>query len=53
LVTFNGLTLCVSEWAERLGLSDSLMHYRLAHWPLSRVFEGVNHLPLPIPAAND
>lgn len=29
---FNGETLCSSEWAERLGITNESMHWRLKNW---------------------
>lgn len=29
---FNGETLCISEWAERIGISDEALGWRLKHW---------------------
>ncbi len=33
-ITFHGETLCVSEWAERLGVDNSVLQQRLKTWPL-------------------
>ncbi len=35
-ITFNGETLCIAEWAERLGLSQSTLTERLEKWTLER-----------------
>lgn len=35
-ITFNGETLCVTDWARRLGVADATLAYRLRNWPLSR-----------------
>jgi hypothetical protein len=36
-VTFNGQTLCVTEWAERTGISQYTIYKRLdAGWPIER-----------------
>lgn len=38
-VTFNGETLSVPEWAERVGLTPELIHNRLRlHWPVEKLF---------------
>lgn len=40
LVTFDGQTHCVAEWAEILDISTDAIIYRLdAGWPLERVFD--------------
>jgi hypothetical protein len=36
LITYNGITLCLADWATRLGISDSTLEYRIKHWPLER-----------------
>lgn len=38
LIEFNGETLCIAEWAERLGMSQSTLYCRLIkhRWPLER-----------------
>jgi len=35
-VEFNGERLCVSEWAERLGMTPNSLTLRLKRWPLER-----------------
>lgn len=36
LITMGGLTLCLTAWAERVGLSPQLILYRLKHdWPVA------------------
>lgn len=40
-ITFRGETLCLSEWAERLGISKSALAYRLQRWPLNRALTEV------------
>ena len=38
LITFNGKTLCVGEWAEEIGVIPSVLQYRLnANWPVEEV----------------
>lgn len=38
LITFNGKTMCISEWAEELGMDDGTIHGRLRKgWPIERV----------------
>jgi len=34
LIAFNGVTLCVTDWAQRLGLATNALKYRLRNWPL-------------------
>lgn len=42
LVTFNGKTQCVTEWAEETGISRHLIYHRLDKgWPIERVFSPV------------
>lgn len=37
LLTFNGETLCMADWAARLGIRKSTLHYRLEMgWPLEK-----------------
>ncbi|MEM6791532.1 MAG: hypothetical protein AAF715_28705 [Myxococcota bacterium] len=31
-----GETMCLTEWARRLGLRKSTLHYRVTRWPLRR-----------------
>lgn len=39
LITFNGVTRCITEWSERTGMSIIVIHYRIKHgWPLEKVF---------------
>lgn len=40
LITFNGETLCATDWAFRLGLTPRAMFHRLNRWPLERVMAG-------------
>jgi len=36
-ITFNGITLCLTDWAKRLGMSRSALDSRLSRgWPLER-----------------
>lgn len=35
-ITFNGETLCLAEWADRLGINHSTLIERLQKWPLER-----------------
>lgn len=34
--TLNGVTMCMTEWADRLGITKTAMSKRLARWPLER-----------------
>ena len=36
MFTHDGLTLCITDWAERVGMSHGGMSYRLKHWPLEK-----------------
>lgn len=36
-ITYNGETLCVAEWAERLGLEYGTLLFRVSNWPLEKV----------------
>lgn len=38
LVTYEGVTMCVAEWAEKYGIPYSAFLYRLNNWPLQKVF---------------
>lgn len=39
LYTFNGVTLCIADWAARCGVSSASMQNRLnRQWPLARAF---------------
>lgn len=33
-ITFDGMTMCARDWATKLGISKSTMHYRLSKLPL-------------------
>lgn len=35
-ITFGGETLCMSEWAERLGVTRQSLHKRIANWGVER-----------------
>lgn len=35
-ITFQGITLCRTDWALKLGLSDGGLRWRLKHWPIER-----------------
>jgi hypothetical protein len=42
LITFNGETRCVTEWAEKVGLSRIVINNRLRRgWPIDRLFDPV------------
>ena len=42
LYTFNGETLCLSDWAERLDLGRGTLQFRIAKgWPIQRIFSSV------------
>ncbi len=36
LITFNGKTQCLVEWAEELNIGISLLWYRLKHWSIEK-----------------
>lgn len=36
LITFNGLTKCLAEWAEAIGVSPEAMSKRLKNWSVER-----------------
>lgn len=36
LVAFNGETLCIQDWAQRLGIDHHTLRYRLSRWPIER-----------------
>lgn len=38
-VTYNGITLTVAQWAERLGLERHALLYRLNNWTVKEAFE--------------
>jgi hypothetical protein len=36
VITYNGKTGCLTEWAEEIGMSVSALHYRLTHgWSIA------------------
>lgn len=37
-VTFNGRTQCLQDWANELGIEQSLLRYRLKHWTVEDAF---------------
>ena len=39
-ITHNGTTLCMADWARRIGIGIALLKYRLDHgWPLDRALQ--------------
>ena len=37
LLTFDGITICVADWARRLGISEETLHWRLSkNWSIER-----------------
>lgn len=36
MVTFNGQTMCVSDWAIRIGIKPHSLQFRLKHWPIDK-----------------
>lgn len=38
-ITWNQETLCMKDWADRLGISKSAMHWRVNNWPIEKVFK--------------
>ncbi len=45
LITLNGETRCIAEWAEITGINDGTIRARLrAGWPVERLFEGGSHV---------
>lgn len=48
MVTFNGETMCLRDWAQRIGLDSSTLHARLSHgWPVefALTIERYKHVP--------
>jgi len=42
-ITYNGETLCLTEWAERIGINDSALRARLNRgWDIERAFKNEN-----------
>lgn len=37
-ITFNGSTLCLKDWADKLGISCATLAYRLDNWTLEKAF---------------
>jgi hypothetical protein len=35
-ITFNGVTMCLTEWAQQLGMTKQALTKRLNDWPLER-----------------
>lgn len=40
-ITFNNETMCATDWAARLGITNRAMFHRLRRWPLDRVMAGI------------
>jgi len=36
LITFNGKTLCFTDWAQQIGISEFGLYYRLKYWTLEK-----------------
>lgn len=36
MITFDGKTRCIADWARSLGISNSTLHERLRKWPIER-----------------
>lgn len=36
ILSFNGETMCATDWASKLGISRQSLHKRLARWPIER-----------------
>ncbi len=36
LITFDGHTRCLTEWADIIGITNATLRYRLKHWPIER-----------------
>jgi hypothetical protein len=36
LITYEGVTLLLRQWAEKIGIHHSALQYRLKHWPLEK-----------------
>jgi hypothetical protein len=37
-LTWNHETLCLTDWAHRIGIHETSLRYRLRHWPYDKVF---------------
>lgn len=35
-ITYNGVTLCLLDWATKIGIAKATLNYRLKHWSLDR-----------------
>lgn len=44
IFSFDGESLCVSDWAKKIGVSNAAMVFRLNHWPIERA---LTELPNP------
>lgn len=47
VITYNGITQTMAQWADQIGISHSGLHYRLKLWPLSHAlnkYENVSKL---------
>lgn len=51
LITHNGVTLNMHQWAYRIGIKQSSLFKRLKRWPLDRALE--TPAPVTRPPAND
>lgn len=36
IIEFNGTSLCVAEWARKIGISNSAMQKRIKNWPIEK-----------------
>jgi hypothetical protein len=36
ILTYDGITMCVEDWARRIGIRRCTLHVRLRNWPLER-----------------
>jgi hypothetical protein len=43
LITFDGETMCLTDWAQRLGMAQGTLVFRLRHWPIQRAFTQPRH----------
>lgn len=48
-LTYDGKTLCLQEWAERIGIPPGRISWRLAHgWPIGMALSGTKYRPRQI-----
>jgi hypothetical protein len=47
MITFKGKTMCVTDWATRLGIPGQTLSWRVLNWPLERAMTEAIHPTYP------